>query len=383
MSDTGHYLVRMSSNGVSGGVEVSRPLAMALAVFFSIAIYNAIELNIIIFLNFKRRGGTYFWSLMAASWGIIIYSPSLFLKFFQIIKINELAVTGIIIGWYAMVMGQGFVLWSRLHLVCRNERKIRLVLYMIIASFFLFQVPTTIVAYGANSANPDPWIRPYQIMEKIQLTGFTIQEATISVVYIFETKKILSPASNIKQKRTREVMRHLIYVNIFVILMDLTLLALEYANRYDIQTAYKGLVYSIKLKLEFSILNQLLYVTRADSDHDGIANSGRGNIYPLTSYHKNTTTVTSNITSNIKSGYSTHAGANDGFNKLADENHLESLGGVLKTTEVTIEHDVIQTDIDKEQVRMTLRERDSTKSGRASSPSSSELPINEIEEGRF
>lgn len=57
-------------------------------------------------------------------------------------------------------------------------------------------------------------------------------------------------------------MNHLIWVNVLVVLLDITILALEFMNLFEIQTAWEPLVYSIKLKLEFSILNQLVSLTR-------------------------------------------------------------------------------------------------------------------------
>ncbi|KAK0657893.1 hypothetical protein B0T16DRAFT_453310 [Cercophora newfieldiana] len=60
----------------------------------------------------------------------------------------------------------------------------------------------------------------------------------------------------------RRLMVHLIIVNIVVVLLDVNILTIEYARLYNIQTAYKGLVYSVKLKVEFSILNRLVELTR-------------------------------------------------------------------------------------------------------------------------
>jgi hypothetical protein len=71
-------------------------------------------------------------------------------------------------------------------------------------------------------------------------------------------------------------MTHLIYVNAIIVFLDLRILALEYSGLYDIQTAYRGLVYSVKLKLEFSILNRLVDLTQSGKiasqsiDHGGI-----------------------------------------------------------------------------------------------------------------
>jgi hypothetical protein len=42
--------------------------------------------------------------------------------------------------------------------------------------------------------------------------------------------------------------------------MDSSLLLTEFTNNFEIQTTYKTVVYSIKLKLEFYVLNQLLFI---------------------------------------------------------------------------------------------------------------------------
>jgi hypothetical protein len=81
---------------------------------------------------------------------------------------------------------------------------------------------------------------------------------------VYETVKILRLVANIKGLRARKVVTHLIYVNIMVILMDVTLLGTEYSGHYEIQTTYKAAVYSVKLKMEFSILNQLPEITQAN-----------------------------------------------------------------------------------------------------------------------
>jgi hypothetical protein len=110
---------------------------------------------------------------------------------------------------------------------------------------------------------------PYSIMEKVQVTAFCIQEFIISGLYVFATRKILKPGESFQKKRTRQVMLHLIYVNILVILMDITLLCTEYANLYDIQITFKSALYSIKLRLEFAVLNQLRsLVFPGDGSHE-------------------------------------------------------------------------------------------------------------------
>jgi hypothetical protein len=68
---------------------------------------------------------------------------------------------------------------------------------------------------------------------------------------------MLRPAVDDWSRKARRIIIHLIAVNIIIILMDITLLGTEYADQYQIQTTYKGALYSIKLVMEFSILEQL------------------------------------------------------------------------------------------------------------------------------
>jgi hypothetical protein len=101
------------------------------------------------------------------------------------------------------------------------------------------------------------------------MTGFSLQEFIISGLYVFETRKILKLSAMFRKKRTRQVMRHLICINILIIILDVSLLALEYANYFMIQGIYKAAVYGIKLRLEFSILNQLVDIAKGHKDDFG------------------------------------------------------------------------------------------------------------------
>jgi hypothetical protein len=243
--------------GETGGISVSMPLAMLIAGFFAISFYNFVYINIKILLTFKRRQGLYFWSLVAASWGIPVHATGFLLKFFQLGGPKLMALIFIIGGWYCMVTGQSMVLYSRLHLVETDARKIRWVLIMIIVDFILLHGIMTVIFFGANSSNPGPFIRPFNIYEKLQVTGFALQECIISGLYIYKSWDMLRPVIDDWSRKARRIMIHLVAVNIMIIVMDLTLIGTEYANLYEIQTTYKGALYSIKLVMEFSILEQL------------------------------------------------------------------------------------------------------------------------------
>ena len=60
-----------SANGITGGLDTTLPIAMTIGGFTAIAWYNSIELNVLIWMTFKRRRGLYFYSILGASWGVV------------------------------------------------------------------------------------------------------------------------------------------------------------------------------------------------------------------------------------------------------------------------------------------------------------------------
>ena len=243
-------------DGVTGvAIQFDQATFMAIAAFTAVAWYNALELNVQVFLTFKRHRGLYFWSLLISSWGCILHALGFLLKFFQLTTNDYVSVTIITIGWYAMVTGQAVVLYSRLHLVVREQKVLRGVLAMIIVDAFCFHIPTTVLTYGSNSSGHEKFTGVFNVVERLQMTAFCIQEFIISGIYVYSTIRLLRP---VYHGRTRKVMMQLIWINMVIIGMDVVLLAMEYGKNYEIEATLKAMVYSIKLKLEFAVLNQLM-----------------------------------------------------------------------------------------------------------------------------
>lgn len=91
--------------GISEGPLADDPVdAAILAGATGIAWAFAIELNITIFLTFKRRRGLYFWSLLACSWGLSIHALAFILKF--LVGSPWLVYLPFVeVGWVLMVTG--------------------------------------------------------------------------------------------------------------------------------------------------------------------------------------------------------------------------------------------------------------------------------------
>ncbi|KLU82263.1 hypothetical protein MAPG_01337 [Magnaporthiopsis poae ATCC 64411] len=236
-------------------------------IFLTLALYNVAELAFIIPSTFKRWSGFYFWCFVMATWSIVPYSVGFILKGLAIVpQAIYFWVTCGYIGWVGMVLFQSLVLWSRLHLIVDCPRRLRAILYMIIFNTIICDVPVAVLAFGSNSPHPEPYAPIYAIWESIHVTVFALQEVIISVVYVWETSKLLrierDSGATFDLPARRKVLTHLIYVSIIVVILDLPTLAMQYTEMYSLQTAYKGFVYSVKLKLEFSILNKLIDISR-------------------------------------------------------------------------------------------------------------------------
>ncbi|GIJ86516.1 hypothetical protein Asppvi_005405 [Aspergillus pseudoviridinutans] len=248
-----------SNNGLTGGVFTSRRCLdeVLFATFIGLAWYNAIELVVICFTMFKRWRGAYFWSLLVASTGIIPYGLGLFLKFFNIVRHNYLGThTLVTIGWCCMVTGQSMVLWSRLHLILLNQRLLRGILYLIIFDAIIFHIPTAVAAFGTNApSHPIAFVKAYNVLERVQLVGFCVQETFLSGLYIWGTLKFLRHAD---VNRYRYILHELLIINVIIIILDGSVVGTQYAGLYSVQTTFKALVYSVKLKLEYAILRKLI-----------------------------------------------------------------------------------------------------------------------------
>jgi hypothetical protein len=186
----------------------------------------------------------------------------------RILNLEMLSITLSSLGWFVMVPGQSFVLYSRLHLVTQNERLLKFILWLIITNAIVLCIPTIVLTYGSNTVGRAHYLGAYAVIEKAQMTIFTVQEFFISGVYLWEVRKILK---TVFEGGTRELMWQLALINIIIIVMDITLLTVEFCNFYQIETTLKGMIYSIKLKLEFSVLSKLVEVVTDKNDRHRVA----------------------------------------------------------------------------------------------------------------
>ncbi|KAF1919208.1 hypothetical protein BDU57DRAFT_133474 [Ampelomyces quisqualis] len=271
--------LKSRGEGMGPNPTLSYRAALLIIVFLALAVYNTLEIIVKIFHRFQRYNGVYFYSMLAASIGIVIHALGYFLRNYDITNSTPLELSMICGGAILMVTGQSIVLWSRLHLISPGQRDLWL-LWMIIAACIIAQGGATTLFSGSNSSHPEPWLKLFEKWEIFQVTWFVFQECLISGLYIYRTCKLMRSSAAFRGPDFRRVFNHLILVNVLVISLDLTIIAFQYAGLYEIQTSWKTLAYSIKLKFEFDILHQLVDFTKR-----GYTSQGRSSYGMVTEHH--------------------------------------------------------------------------------------------------
>lgn len=250
-----------SSSGMGADPVMSHRTQLIVVVFLSLGVYNAVEVFVKIFRTFRAYHGVYFWALIAASVGIVLHALGYFFRNFNIIDSLPLEIFLVGPGGMCMITGQSVVLYSRLHLISRGLSNDRWLLGLILIDLLVVQVGATALYAGSQTAHPEIYLAVYKVWERFQVTSFFVQECVISGLYIYRTHLLLKD-SRAFRNGTRSLLIHLVLVNVLVLLLDATILAFQYAGLYDFQTSWKTLVYSIKLKFEFEILNRLIDLTK-------------------------------------------------------------------------------------------------------------------------
>ncbi|KAI9374428.1 hypothetical protein BJX61DRAFT_540777 [Aspergillus egyptiacus] len=247
--------------GLVAGLEHrSQTVSYIVAVFLTIALSNSLELVVLIGWTFREWRGLYFWSLIVSSLGLIPYVVGSILHYFSPAPLPA-GLSLMYVGFVTVIPSQSFILYSRLYLVFYNQKCLKILLDVIIAVTVALVVPTTVTYFGSAFLQRPAWNYAYNIIERIQVTGFCLQELFISAIYIRSTVKLLrlSPEGKDWAKR---ILYEMLGISALIILLDLVIIVTEYLNMYSVQVCLKVLVYSIKLKLEFAILGRLVAVSK-------------------------------------------------------------------------------------------------------------------------
>ncbi|KAK8054415.1 hypothetical protein PG996_013716 [Apiospora saccharicola] len=252
----------------------------AVTVLLAIALWNAMEMVPLVFFTFKRFRTLYFWSICVSTVGILVCAASQIVSTWGPEPYGRTAlIAGVIscLGWAPMVTGQSLVLYSRLHLLHVPPRTLKLVKGMIIFDGVTLHSIGTAFTLEPLITHSERLERVYSIFEKVQVTTFMAQEFVLSGLYLWKAHEFLGqyacPALQLSPSRISAARRHsfdrvrslltcLVLANLVVMLLDVTIISLEYAGLHQVQLSYKAFAYALKLKVELGILNQLVEFVR-------------------------------------------------------------------------------------------------------------------------
>jgi hypothetical protein len=226
-----------------------------LAAFAALGYYISVELLVQVFTFFKSYRNLYFWSIVVSTVALLIQNTGFILLRLEnswpplfVFAISK-------IGWAVNVTAFSLVLWSRLHLVVTCPRLLKGVLVMIIVTAILSLSSSIIFEIGlSHSKYRETFYSSIAIIERIQQVMFTLQEAIIPTLYVYYTARFWRSGYS---HHTHRIVSLLACVQVFSVTLDLLLVVTVFMNMLILRCALHAILYAIKLKLEFLVLNQL------------------------------------------------------------------------------------------------------------------------------
>lgn len=235
---------------------------LAATAFLSMTFLLVVEINVQIHHAFKRGKGVYFWAMQIGSVGCFVDALGTLIKYLlpHSMRLWVLYTLFATVGWAVYTVAQLAVLYSRLHLVMQHEGIQVLVFWMIVTISPILIVTdwtTTWPSYNPEGDMSQRWSPAQAVVERICQLGFTGVEIVINVVYAVGIFALLRRRPTVRQRR---VMLDLIYVNALAVLFDILNIVLVYLNRVGVSHPVQTFSYTLKLRLEFITLNQLMAV---------------------------------------------------------------------------------------------------------------------------
>ncbi|RDW93953.1 uncharacterized protein DSM5745_01275 [Aspergillus mulundensis] len=244
--------------------------------FLAITAYNTMELFCWILDYFKRWQGLYFWSISIANLSVGAFMVIATFATAQAIKPLAFGIGTALVD-PAILVSTALVLYSRLYLITRG-RIVKFVFWLIIISSFFIYIPSVTLLMGAAAGDPRFFGTTLErFNERYTSLGSIGRELLICGIYIYESLRQLKPIMSLKGRAGRKVLCHLIAVNVAVVLLDLIAIFPLCTTKWHIGQWYRGagiqygiFAQSVKLKIEFSVLNNLVELLEAPLKNAGL-----------------------------------------------------------------------------------------------------------------
>ncbi|KAE9961738.1 hypothetical protein EG328_001813, partial [Venturia inaequalis] len=214
-----------------------------IASFHAITFWICFELMIHVFFTFQRRGSLYFWSILLATWAIVMTTIFEVLVLW-VVPFSNIVVLGTQRVFSAfMYSGFSWVLYSRLHLVIQSSKILRIIFWTIVATGVSCNLPGILdICIPSLMRNP----KLFEIFSGTDIV-FSVQEIVLSSVYIYFFYQFARGGS--LEPRDRATLTLLVIAQMVIILSDAATTVLIYIHFYILRMALLPFTYAVKLRL--------------------------------------------------------------------------------------------------------------------------------------
>ena len=215
------------------------------------------------FSYFTKRAGIYFYSLMIGNLGVVCHNFGFLLYWFfpKAFSVPSFIFLTIIVqfGWVMMVFCCSLAVYTRFNLMRPDWRVTRVAQGILAVSACIHATVITSVITASFPGYASAII-VCQFLEVYQITWFCIQETFFGLTYVYYVWQFTKMAERGKGEKSnvhRAAIKHSLVAAFLILLLDVVVLCLAFANLYETQVEVKGFIYAIKYRAEFYILNQL------------------------------------------------------------------------------------------------------------------------------
>jgi hypothetical protein len=203
--------------------------------FTGMAILCLFELTALTSTKFHRKS-LYFWSMVTAIFGAFLFNLGLIFYFF-VFGLSQPWITALLtaFGYLVFIPAQFLVLYSRLHILSASQKIKRFVLVLGTTEVLLVVLPNATVSTAAIVVDSQLLSSIYSYVQRIEVCIYSTTMITISLVYLYQVSRTWPMHS---EPRIRRVLKQLIYGAIFMILLDISNVIMEYSQISALQNAW-------------------------------------------------------------------------------------------------------------------------------------------------
>jgi hypothetical protein len=204
--------------------------------FTGMAVLCLFELLVLIPKRFQRRSGQYFWSLVTALIGATLFNVGIIL--YNFVLNNTLPWVYVIfldVGYLLYVPSEMSVLYSRLHLLSPSRKVMQIFLLIAVTEFTLVTLPLTVISTGAQVSTSAGFDTAFSIFARVEVVVYAVTQWLLSGIYILQVSRMWKSEASLKVKK---LLRHLVLTNLFVILLQLVYLVLEFKGESSLGASW-------------------------------------------------------------------------------------------------------------------------------------------------